>query len=196
MKGPIYLVCISCTEEPYESLRGQLELLYGQVAVFSHILCVLFVSIWYFNVTCALWNSVCRWSLFWQSLWTDALKRMQSLIWHLCLVEQMLFFHLSSIPSVGLFFSSLLLSNLENLLQYFICVHYVLSLIWWLLACCNFLEWMWTVDLMFVYYVLEASVFSRAWQQSFLRISFNFTFLRLLYSWRLLIALHAAFRQR
>ncbi|KAK3023113.1 hypothetical protein RJ639_042702, partial [Escallonia herrerae] len=30
VKGPIYLVCISCTEEPYESLRGQLELLYGQ----------------------------------------------------------------------------------------------------------------------------------------------------------------------
>lgn len=32
MKGPIYLVCISCTEEPYESLKGQLELLYGQVS--------------------------------------------------------------------------------------------------------------------------------------------------------------------
>lgn len=32
VKGPIYLVCISCTEEPYESLKGQLELLYGQVA--------------------------------------------------------------------------------------------------------------------------------------------------------------------
>ncbi|XP_024022566.1 vacuolar fusion protein MON1 homolog isoform X3 [Morus notabilis] len=31
VKGPIYLVCISCTEEPYESLRGQLELMYGQV---------------------------------------------------------------------------------------------------------------------------------------------------------------------
>lgn len=31
IKGPIYLVCISCTEEPYESLRGQLELLYGQM---------------------------------------------------------------------------------------------------------------------------------------------------------------------
>ncbi|XP_073291810.1 vacuolar fusion protein MON1 homolog [Primulina huaijiensis] len=31
VKGPIYLVCISCTEEPYESLRGQLELLYGQI---------------------------------------------------------------------------------------------------------------------------------------------------------------------
>lgn len=31
VKGPIYLVCISCTEEPYESLRGQLELIYGQV---------------------------------------------------------------------------------------------------------------------------------------------------------------------
>lgn len=33
MKGPIYLVCISCTEEPYESLRGQLELIYGQVGL-------------------------------------------------------------------------------------------------------------------------------------------------------------------
>ncbi|KAJ0465137.1 putative vacuolar fusion protein Mon1 [Helianthus annuus] len=31
VKKPIYLVCISCTEEPYESLRGQLELLYGQI---------------------------------------------------------------------------------------------------------------------------------------------------------------------
>ncbi|ESR37807.1 hypothetical protein CICLE_v10028088mg [Citrus x clementina] len=31
IKGPIYLVCISCTEESYESLRGQLELLYGQM---------------------------------------------------------------------------------------------------------------------------------------------------------------------
>ncbi|KAK4483404.1 hypothetical protein RD792_010590, partial [Penstemon davidsonii] len=31
VKGPIYLVCISCTEEPYESLKGQLELLYGQL---------------------------------------------------------------------------------------------------------------------------------------------------------------------
>ncbi|CAH9139921.1 unnamed protein product [Cuscuta epithymum] len=31
VKGPIYLVCISCTEEPYESLRGQLDLLYGQM---------------------------------------------------------------------------------------------------------------------------------------------------------------------
>nr|XP_043610430.1 vacuolar fusion protein MON1 homolog [Erigeron canadensis] len=31
VKGPIYLVCISSTEEPYESLRGQLELLYGQM---------------------------------------------------------------------------------------------------------------------------------------------------------------------
>lgn len=33
VKGPIYLVCISCTEEPFESLRGQLELLYGQIIV-------------------------------------------------------------------------------------------------------------------------------------------------------------------
>ncbi|GLU11814.1 hypothetical protein SLE2022_285340 [Rubroshorea leprosula] len=31
VKGPIYLVCISCTEEPYESLRGQLELIYDQM---------------------------------------------------------------------------------------------------------------------------------------------------------------------
>ncbi|XP_009784864.1 vacuolar fusion protein MON1 homolog isoform X1 [Nicotiana sylvestris] len=31
VKGPIYLVCISCTEEPYMSLRGQLELLYNQM---------------------------------------------------------------------------------------------------------------------------------------------------------------------
>ncbi|PON76800.1 Vacuolar fusion protein MON [Parasponia andersonii] len=31
VKGPIYLVCISCTEEPYDSLRGQLELMYGQM---------------------------------------------------------------------------------------------------------------------------------------------------------------------
>ncbi|KAE8655465.1 hypothetical protein F3Y22_tig00117027pilonHSYRG00095 [Hibiscus syriacus] len=30
-KGPIYLVCISCTEEPFESLKGQLELIYGQL---------------------------------------------------------------------------------------------------------------------------------------------------------------------
>ncbi|TKY48529.1 Vacuolar fusion protein MON1-like A [Spatholobus suberectus] len=33
VKGPIYLVCISCTEEPYESLRGQLELIHGQMLV-------------------------------------------------------------------------------------------------------------------------------------------------------------------
>nr|KAJ0199530.1 hypothetical protein LSAT_V11C600316170 [Lactuca sativa] len=33
VKGPIYLVCISCTEEPYESLRSQLELLYGQMVL-------------------------------------------------------------------------------------------------------------------------------------------------------------------
>ncbi|CAN1293843.1 Vacuolar fusion protein MON1 homolog, partial [Linum perenne] len=31
VKGPIYLVCISCTEEPNESLTRQLELLYGQM---------------------------------------------------------------------------------------------------------------------------------------------------------------------
>ncbi|KAJ3676518.1 hypothetical protein LUZ60_003930 [Juncus effusus] len=31
VKGPIYLVCISCTEEPYESLKGQLDLIYGQI---------------------------------------------------------------------------------------------------------------------------------------------------------------------
>lgn len=31
MKGPIYLVCISCTEEPFQALKMQLELLYGQM---------------------------------------------------------------------------------------------------------------------------------------------------------------------
>ncbi|XP_011010049.1 PREDICTED: vacuolar fusion protein MON1 homolog A-like [Populus euphratica] len=31
VKGPIYLVCISCTEQPYESLKGELELIYGQM---------------------------------------------------------------------------------------------------------------------------------------------------------------------
>ncbi|CAN8285543.1 unnamed protein product [Cochlearia groenlandica] len=31
VKGPIYLVCISCTNETYEYLRGQLDLLYGQM---------------------------------------------------------------------------------------------------------------------------------------------------------------------
>nr|WGH73121.1 SAND family protein [Allium wallichii] len=31
VKGPIYLVCISCTEEPYEALKGQLELIYDQM---------------------------------------------------------------------------------------------------------------------------------------------------------------------
>lgn len=31
VKGPIYLACISCTDEPVEALKGQLELLYGQV---------------------------------------------------------------------------------------------------------------------------------------------------------------------
>ncbi|CAL1366747.1 unnamed protein product [Linum trigynum] len=31
VKGPIYLVCISCTEEPFESLVAQLELVYGQM---------------------------------------------------------------------------------------------------------------------------------------------------------------------
>uniref|UniRef100_A0ACD5WLU0 Uncharacterized protein n=2 Tax=Avena sativa TaxID=4498 RepID=A0ACD5WLU0_AVESA len=31
VKGPIYLVCISCTEESFEGLRGQLELMYGQM---------------------------------------------------------------------------------------------------------------------------------------------------------------------
>ncbi|XP_059303626.1 vacuolar fusion protein MON1 homolog [Lycium ferocissimum] len=31
VKGPIYLACISCTEESYQSLKGQLELLYGQM---------------------------------------------------------------------------------------------------------------------------------------------------------------------
>ncbi|CAO2820420.1 unnamed protein product [Amaranthus hypochondriacus] len=31
VEGPIYLVCISCTEEPYDSLVGQLKMLYGQM---------------------------------------------------------------------------------------------------------------------------------------------------------------------
>ncbi|OVA03546.1 Vacuolar fusion protein MON1 [Macleaya cordata] len=31
VKGPIYLVCISCTEEPQEALKAQLELIYGQM---------------------------------------------------------------------------------------------------------------------------------------------------------------------
>lgn len=31
VKGPIYLVCISCTEEPFQALKGQLELLYDQM---------------------------------------------------------------------------------------------------------------------------------------------------------------------
>ncbi|KAG0487787.1 hypothetical protein HPP92_006598 [Vanilla planifolia] len=31
VKGPIYLVCISCTEEPYEALKAQLDLLYSQI---------------------------------------------------------------------------------------------------------------------------------------------------------------------
>ncbi|XP_044405739.1 vacuolar fusion protein MON1 homolog [Triticum aestivum] len=31
VKGPIYLVCISSTEESFEGLRGQLELMHGQV---------------------------------------------------------------------------------------------------------------------------------------------------------------------
>uniref|UniRef100_A0A0D6R108 Vacuolar fusion protein MON1 homolog n=1 Tax=Araucaria cunninghamii TaxID=56994 RepID=A0A0D6R108_ARACU len=31
VKGPIYLVCISCTEEPFQALRVQLEFLYGQM---------------------------------------------------------------------------------------------------------------------------------------------------------------------
>ncbi|VVA90421.1 unnamed protein product [Arabis nemorensis] len=31
VKGPIYLVCISCTDETYDYLRGQLDLLYGQM---------------------------------------------------------------------------------------------------------------------------------------------------------------------
>ncbi|XP_039068834.1 vacuolar fusion protein MON1 homolog [Hibiscus syriacus] len=35
VKGPIYLVCISCTEEPLESLKGQLELIYAQVSIVS-----------------------------------------------------------------------------------------------------------------------------------------------------------------
>uniref|UniRef100_M8C2R0 Vacuolar fusion protein MON1 homolog n=1 Tax=Aegilops tauschii TaxID=37682 RepID=M8C2R0_AEGTA len=38
VKGPIYLVCISCTEESFEGLRGQLELMYGQPCVSIPIL--------------------------------------------------------------------------------------------------------------------------------------------------------------
>lgn len=60
-----------------------------------------------FNLIFALVNFVCRWSLFWRSLWIDVLKRIQSLIWLLCLVALMLFFRLSSIPLVGIFCSSL-----------------------------------------------------------------------------------------
>lgn len=37
VKGPIYLVCISCTEEPFESLKGQLELIYGQVSLIASL---------------------------------------------------------------------------------------------------------------------------------------------------------------
>eukprot|EP01018_Ginkgo_biloba_P022529 Gb_14919 [translate_table: standard] len=33
VKGPVYLVCISCTEEPSWALREQLELLYGQMVL-------------------------------------------------------------------------------------------------------------------------------------------------------------------
>ncbi|KAH9288972.1 hypothetical protein KI387_033089 [Taxus chinensis] len=33
VKGPIYLVCISCTEEPFQALKMQLELLYGQMVL-------------------------------------------------------------------------------------------------------------------------------------------------------------------
>jgi len=47
VKGPIYLVCISCTDETYEYLRGQLDLLYGQVKN-SLLLCIL--SLWHFHV--------------------------------------------------------------------------------------------------------------------------------------------------
>lgn len=31
VRGPLYLVCISSTDEPYVILKGQLELLHGQV---------------------------------------------------------------------------------------------------------------------------------------------------------------------
>ncbi|WOL01953.1 protein SAND [Canna indica] len=31
VKGPIYLVCISCTEESYDTLKRQVELIYGQM---------------------------------------------------------------------------------------------------------------------------------------------------------------------
>ncbi|KAK2368127.1 vacuolar fusion protein MON1 protein [Trifolium repens] len=38
VKGPIYSVCISSTEEPYESLRGQLDLIYGQADIYLMML--------------------------------------------------------------------------------------------------------------------------------------------------------------
>lgn len=41
MKGPIYLVCISRTDETYDYLRGQLDLLYGQVTNYRRLLCIL-----------------------------------------------------------------------------------------------------------------------------------------------------------
>lgn len=50
VKGPIYLVCISCTEEPYESLRMQLELIYGQVALNSPIPKSLWINVFHFLV--------------------------------------------------------------------------------------------------------------------------------------------------
>lgn len=43
VKGPIYLVCISCTDETYEYLRGQLDLLYGQVTLDCFSVSFLFV---------------------------------------------------------------------------------------------------------------------------------------------------------
>lgn len=53
VKGPIYLVCISCTEEPHESLSEQLELLYGQVLPPSPILYIFYfrLSLWFLYIS-------------------------------------------------------------------------------------------------------------------------------------------------
>ncbi|KAK4359666.1 hypothetical protein RND71_021895 [Anisodus tanguticus] len=44
VKGPIYLVCISCTEESYMSLRGQLELLYNQMVSVPHVYVAMYIQ--------------------------------------------------------------------------------------------------------------------------------------------------------
>ncbi|XP_039808965.1 vacuolar fusion protein MON1 homolog isoform X2 [Panicum virgatum] len=53
VKGPIYLVCISCTEESYEGLRGQLELIYA----FSILI---LTSLWKLQLLLILTKSVNR----------------------------------------------------------------------------------------------------------------------------------------